>query len=74
MQPALPALCQSPASAVPLPLVLVVIAAGWHHGGRQLRAKEGQRQGKLPLNEGTWETEPKCHGFAGKKGEKYCWE
>lgn len=68
MHPALPALCPSPASAVPLSPVLVVIPAGWPRGGRQLRARGGQRQGKLPLNKGTWETEQTCHGFAGKKG------
>lgn len=70
MHPALPAVSQSPASAVPLSLLLVLAAAGWPHAGRQLRAKGGQRQGKLPLSKGTWETEQTCHGFAGKKGEK----
>lgn len=70
MHPALPALRQPPASPVPPSLVLVVTAAGWHRGGRQLRAKGGQREGKLLLNKGTWETEQTCHGFGHKKGEK----
>lgn len=70
MHPALPALCQSPASPVPLSLVLVVTAAEWHHGEMQLRAKGGQREGKLLLNKGTWETEQTCHGFGHKKGKK----
>lgn len=70
MHPALPALPPSPASAGPLSLVLVVAAAGWQRAGRQLGAREAQRQGKLPLSKGTWETQQTCQGFAGKNGGK----